>query len=72
MIKLIFEDNEQTPSSKLLKSSYNGSNIDFSNGSHISRMISCINKYKDDELIIFFDLSPNNRFTYTNYERLII
>ena len=36
---LIFEDGDNTPSSLLLKSSFNGSNIHFSNG--CSKLASC-------------------------------
>lgn len=71
MIKIIFEDNINSPSSCLLKSSYNGSNIDFTCGNNINKMIKTLNKYKGYKSIIFFDFPPNNERVYKNYEKLV-
>jgi hypothetical protein len=75
MIKFIFEDSDNTPSSKLLKSCYNGDNISFSNGGKASKIFRLIKRYKELDasctIIVYFDLPPNNKFVYTNYELLI-
>lgn len=59
--KFIFEDGEGTPSSLLLKSSFNGENIFFSNGS--GRLLTKIKELynKEDTFYIFYDVSPNNK-----------
>jgi hypothetical protein len=71
MTKFIFEDNVITPSSKLLKSSYNGSNIYFSSGnsSIIKTLKSVYNK--DDYFIIFLDVVPNSKKLMKVYNLLI-
>ena len=75
MIKFLFEDRCDTPSSILLKSSYNGKNILFAGGDNASNMFKHIKEYKDsnkdDLLIVFFDLPPNSEDTYKNYEKLL-
>lgn len=71
MRKFIFEDNDSTPSSLLLKASYNGDNIIFANGGCAANILKSIERYKDCELIVFFDLPPNNEHAYRNYEKLV-
>lgn len=75
MIKYIFEDSEQSPSSKLLRSCYNGDNIYFSSGGKANKILQVVNncRMKDEKcvIVIFFDLPPNNRYTYINYEVLL-
>lgn len=70
----IFEDSDSSPCSLLLKSSYNGSNLRFAGGSNASNMLraieNCISEGHED-IIVFFDLPPNNSHTYNNYERLL-
>lgn len=73
MTKFVFEDNDSTPSSLLLKSSYNGSNIEFASSSSrvykhlmelstVSGITSCI---------VFFDVVPDNRATVKWYQTLL-
>lgn len=70
-IKMVFEDGENTPSSILLKNTFYGKNIYFSNG------VSCVLdkamqiKEADDIIYIFYDMSPNNRKTVKGYEDLV-
>jgi hypothetical protein len=75
MIKFIFEDSDNTPSSLLLKSCYNGDNIHFSNGGSAISLFRSIKKCKESDLsctvIVFFDFPPNNIHAYNNYEYLI-
>lgn len=70
-IKIVFEDNENTPSSVLLKSCYYGSNIFFSAGvsNLLNKAISI--KQDDDTILMFYDLSPNNIKTVKGYNNLI-
>ena len=60
MIKFLFEDKETTPSSQLLKSSFNGENIEFAGGNlKISRKVKQIlkqNKQDNFRLIVFLDV----------------
>lgn len=74
MVTFIFEDNVKTPSSSLLKSSYNGANIEFSSGGGSHRITPLIDKHKrfnkDSVVIIFLDLPPNNEKTYFSYEKI--
>ena len=72
-IKFIFEDgfktiDNSTPSSRLLKSSYNGNNIYFSNGN--SNIITILNSiYNPEDLfIIFLDVVPNNKALVEKYK----
>lgn len=75
MVKFIFEDSEESPSSKLLKSCYDGADIYFSGGGNaekIQRVIdNCLEEDKECKIIVFFDLPPNNRSVYVNYEALL-
>lgn len=75
MIKFLFEDNYDTPSSVLLRHSYNGDNILFAGGGGSSNMFKaieeCKNASKDITIIAFFDLPPNNEKAYRNYEALL-
>lgn len=72
MYKYVFEDKENTPSSILLKNCINGSNMYFSAG--CSKMFDTIkilsDKYKDDIIIAYYDVSPNNNETIIGYEEL--
>lgn len=70
-IKLIFEDNENTPSSRLLRSSYNGHNIFFSDGCYNVLDKAITIKEPGDIIYILYDLSPNNIKTVKGYEELI-
>lgn len=63
---LIFEDSDSTPSSLLLKSSFNGKNIYFSNG--CGKIASLYNGI--DDLCVFYDVSPNNPKTTQGYNDL--
>lgn len=69
--KLLFEDNEDTPSSMLLKHSYCGDSIYFSGGCH--QILSKLMEIKDasDVVIIFYDVSPNNKYTVKYYNSLV-
>lgn len=73
MIKFLFEDNLNTPSSILLKSSYNGKNIHFTSGNLESNILNKIESLIDENdnctLVVFYDLPPNNKVIYNNYER---
>lgn len=73
MIKFIFEDSDDTPSSVLLKSSFNGANIEFANGSsRVYRKVLSLRCVSDiDYCIVFFDVAPDNRYTISRYRRLI-
>ena len=67
---LLFEDNENTPSSKLLKKSMYGNNIMFSgSNSLLSREAEKL-KSKGNNVIIFIDLAINNHRTKQLYEDL--
>jgi len=72
MYAFVFEDNIDTPSSRLLKESYNSKNIYFS-GSN-SKLISKTNsvlKQGYDGVILFVDVSPNNGSTIGVYNSLV-
>ena len=71
MYQFIFEDNGNTPSSKLLKESYNGDNIhfSFSNRYLVNKVDELISKgFKD--IIVFVDVVPNNDNTISLYKSL--
>lgn len=59
-VAMLFEDNEVSSLGKLLKSSYNRDNIFFSrsNTRLYKKAKNLYNNY--DEILLFFDLSPNN------------
>lgn len=66
---IIFEDNITTPSSGLLKSCYYGEKIFFSGGSH--SLGTMINEFLPlDNLLVFVDVAPNNRYTVMTYRDL--
>ena len=66
---IIFEDNENTPSSRLLSSCYYGSNIVFSGGaSQLS--IKIFEKLQEDDVMVFVDVVPNNEYTVSTYRKL--
>lgn len=70
-MKMIFEDARDTPSSKLLQKSCNGSNIVFSRAgaSKVAETVdSCI---KEDLVIVFYDVVPDNLSTVYDYYRLM-
>lgn len=70
-VKLLFEDNENTPSSILLKNSMHGDNIYFASGnSQVLNKLKSI--YNDgDTVFIFFDVSPNNKWTIKFYNNIV-
>ena len=71
-IKFLFEDNEQTPSSILLKNSYKGADIYFSNGSSlILSKVKELRKIFNDDIYIFYDLVPDNEVTVKGYTDLV-
>lgn len=65
--KFVFEDNDATPSSKLLKDCVNGANIYFSGGSGsvLKKAISI--QSPGDTIYIFYDVSPNNKHKVNKY-----
>lgn len=68
--KILFEDNENVPISMLLKKSYNGNNIYFSSGCDklLSKAISI--QDKEDIIVIYYDVAPNNNKTTKGYRDL--
>lgn len=64
-IAFCLEDSEKMPISQALKSSYNGSNIYFSNGNDnlAEKMHECLQKGYD-YVIGFIDLSPDNELVF--------
>lgn len=70
-VKLVFEDGKSTPSSMLLKKSCHGKNIYFSNG--VSQLLDTAMTIKGqgDVVLMFYDVSPNNRKTVKGYEALV-
>ena len=79
MIRFVFEDNINTPSSIALLSSYYGEYIHFMNdkryGSGGNKKVAkfvkdLARKYPDDIFIVYFDLVPNNKMTIIVYENL--
>lgn len=71
MYVFVFEDNPNTPSSKLLKSSYNGSSIYFSDGNSLIRStIEDLLAKGFNQIIVFLDVNPNNRNTVDLYDSL--
>lgn len=69
-IKIIFEDNENTPSSILLRKCSNGENIIFANGA--SRVRGTLEKVynEEDYFIVLYDLVPDNGMTIMLYRAL--
>lgn len=70
-VKLLFEDGNETPSSILLKHCGYGNNIYFSDGSS-----NLFNKLKEiyeeaDNIIVFFDVPPNNKLAVKSYYNFI-
>lgn len=70
-VKLLFEDNEKSPSSVLLKHSMHGDNIYFSGGS--SKLLDKLGEIYEPQDIIFVmhDVSPNNRWTIKFYDTFV-
>lgn len=68
--KLIFEDDDDSSISQLLKSSYASDNILFSSSNTQMAKVLEDNYNKDDNFICFLDVSPNNRWTRQFYEML--
>lgn len=70
-VKLLFEDNENSPSSVLLKHSMYGDNIYFSGGS--SKLLSKLEEIYEPQDIVFVmhDVSPNNRWTIKFYASFV-
>ena len=54
-VKFVFEDGENTPSSILLKNTYNKNNIFFSNGSSAVLRKACSVQNSGDKVYIFYD-----------------
>ncbi len=66
----IFEDSILTPSSALLKASYNGGNIHFSEGcSNMQSKLEAVYN-SEDEFYIFYDVPPNNSVAVDSYTNL--
>lgn len=70
-VKFVFEDRETTPSSILLKSSYNGNNIFFAGGSRFVLKKALEIKTNNDIVYILYDVSPNNLKTKNGYADLV-
>lgn len=71
----VFEDSIKTPSSKLLRSSYNGNNIHFSeNNASIKKFVNDLiinSKDNNDNIVIFLDVNPNNTNTLDLLDKLV-
>lgn len=68
-MKIIFEDNKDTPSSILLSKSYYGDSIKFSGGARSLGKL--IYQYIDsDDVLVFVDVSPDNVYTVRTYNSL--
>ena len=67
---LIFEDGENTPSSRLLKASFNGDNIYFSE--RCTNMKDTLDKLYNntDRFWLFYDVPPNNEIAVNSYMSL--
>lgn len=70
-VVMLFEDNEKSASSRLLKAGYNGKHIKFSGGYNKLK-----NKLEEsynnvDIFIVFIDVAPNNPFTVQFYESFL-
>ena len=70
-VVMLFEDNEKSASSRLLKAGYNGKYIKFSGGYNKLK-----NKLEEsynnvDIFIVFIDVAPNNPFTVQFYESFL-
>lgn len=72
MVRLIFEDNENSAVSMCLLKSCFGSNIHFSNScNNIKKTYNKLNDiYKNDFFIIFFDMCPDNMDTVGTFNDL--
>lgn len=70
-VKFVFEDGENTPSSILLKNTYNKNNIFFSNGSSAVLRKACSVQNSGDKVYIFYDVAPNNAKTVNGYNMLV-
>lgn len=68
--KILFEDSETVPVSMLLRKSYNGNNIFFSDG--CDKLLSKAVKIQNpgDIIIIYYDVAPNNSKTTKGYRDL--
>lgn len=71
IVKFLFEDKNETPSSVLLRSCMNGDNIYFSGGNE--NLMSKLNEIynKDDLFIVFIDVVPNNLALLSLYRGLV-
>lgn len=67
---LLFEDNENTPSSQLLKSCLYGKNIYFSNGNHNLATVATELVNKGNSVIIFVDVLVNSIETKQIYNAI--
>ncbi len=70
-IKLLFEDNENSPSSILLKHSMHGDSIYFSGG--VTQLLSKLKSIytAQDTVFVMHDMSPNNRWTIKFYDGFV-
>lgn len=68
--KFIFEDNEYTPSSCLLRNSFNGKNIYFSGG--VGNILEKLKEVYEADCLhyVYIDLVPNNEETVSDYMSL--
>lgn len=74
MLKLLFEDACDTPSSQLLRVSFNGDNIEFAGGASLlaRKITQLLKQNKDLTLLVFVDVSPNNINTVNQYNKLLL
>ena len=70
-VKFVFEDGDDTPSSIMLKNSFNKNNIFFSNGCSKVLKKACAVQNPGDTVYIFYDVSPNYKKTVNGYDTLI-
>lgn len=69
-MRILFEDNENSPVSVLLRNSCMGDIIEFSNG--VARLCALASEYlNEDLLLVFIDLVPNNKATWYYYADLL-
>lgn len=71
----VFEDNENTPSSKLLRQNIEGVRFCFSNGAyHVAQLVEdlCNEEGSSNyEIMVFIDYVPMNYYTYDSYITLL-
>lgn len=70
-VVMLFEDNKDSASSCLLKSAYNGKNVEFSCG--YNRLLKKLKELynSNDIFFVFVDVAPNNPFTVEFYKSFL-